>query len=543
MIPNKAVNNLPDYLKGYIVDQHYERYTARDHAVWRHVMRRNLDYLSKVAHRSYVNGLKQTGISVDRIPRVEEMNEILGKIGWGAVAVDGFIPPAAFMDFQAHKVLVIAADIRSVEHIRYTPAPDIIHEAAGHAPIIADAEYASYLQLFGEIGTKAFSSKNDYALYELIRHLSILKADPNSLKKDIAEAEQTLFTAVENLGIPSEMALIRNLHWWTVEYGLIGDLKKPKIYGAGLLSSIGESRSALQPDVVKLPYTLDAMDYSFDITKPQPQLFVTPDFNHLTDVLNEFADTMALRMGGLDGILKAQRSGNVATLMFSSGLQVSGKVTDVLVHEGQPVYINTSGETILCYHDAVLKGHDKQYHANGFGSPIGKIKGSLKPTRFLTDYDLTSIKIVKGYHSVFEFESGVKVEGVLRNVLREDGKILIMSFVDCTVTHKGKTLFEPSWGVFDMAIGEKIVSAYNGPADHIAWGTKYNPPAEITHKITYGDKEEAVFKYYDKVRKIRERKTTIPVDELLKEVSLKYPDEWLLLEELQEIKEKSSLKK
>ena len=62
------------------------------------------------------------------------------------------------MEFQAYKVLVIAADIRQIEHIEYTPAPDILHEAAGHAPIIADPMYAEYLRLFGEIGSKAISS-------------------------------------------------------------------------------------------------------------------------------------------------------------------------------------------------------------------------------------------------------------------------------------------------------------------------------------------------------------------------------------------------
>ncbi len=532
MTDNKAVKSLPGYLKGYIVDQHYDRYTARDHAVWRYVMRKNLEYLSKVAHKSYIEGLKKTGIFIDRIPRIEEMNDILGEIGWGAVAVDGFIPPAAFMEFQAHRVLVIAADIRSVEHIQYTPAPDIIHEAAGHAPIIADEEYASYLQLFGEIGSKAFSSKNDYALYEEIRHLSILKADPNTPAHKIEEAENALAQSIDNLGVPSEMSLIRNLHWWTVEYGLIGDISNPKIYGAGLLSSLGESRSALKPDVIKLPYTLDAMDYSFDITKPQPQLFVTPDFKHLTKVLNQFADTMALRTGGLDGILKAQRSGRVATLVYSSGLQVSGKVTDVLVHEGQPVYINTSGETILCYNNKVLEGHGKNHHKTGFGSPIGKIKGSLKPTRFLTDSDLQTMKIIKGYHSVFEFESGVKVEGVLQNVHRQDGKILVMSFVDCTVSHNGKTLFEPAWGVFDMAVGEKIVSASSGPADYDTWGLVYESPKEKTHVIQYSDADKKVFTLYEKAAALRGGDGSILFEDLWHEVQTHFPDEWLLTAEL-----------
>lgn len=100
------------------------------------------------------------------------------------------------------------------------------------------------------------------------------------------------------------MSLLRNLHWWTVEYGLIGDLRKPKIYGAGLLSSIGESYSCLKDEVEKLPYSIDAVNYNFDITTRQPQLFVTPNFDYLTDVLEEFAGFMALRRGGLYAIKK-----------------------------------------------------------------------------------------------------------------------------------------------------------------------------------------------------------------------------------------------
>ncbi len=537
MTYNKAVENLPRYLKGFIIEQDYERYTPRDQAVWRYVMKNNYEYLSKVAHEAYIDGLQKTGISVERIPGIDEMNKILGEIGWGAVTVDGFIPPAAFMDFQAHNVLVIAADIRSADQIHYTPAPDIIHEAAGHAPIIANEDYAAYLELFGKIGRKAFSSKYDYLLYELIRHLSILKADPRSGKKDIERAEAKLQTATENLGVSSEMALLRNLHWWTVEYGLTGDLKHPKIYGAGLLSSMGESRSALQPEVEKLPYTLDAMDYSFDITKPQPQLFVTPDFEHLTVVLNQFADTMALRTGGLDGILKAQRSDNVATLVYSSGLQVSGKVSDVLVNDGHPVYVNTSGPTVLNYQNKALPGHDKKYHQAGFGSPIGKIKGTLKPTRLLSDSDLQALKIIKGYHCMFEFESGVKVQGVLQHVFRKHGKILLMSFVDCTVTHKGKTLFEPSWGVFDMAVGEKIVSVFSGPADYDAWGQVYEVPKEKTHIAQYSKLDKAVFKLYDKVKRLREGDNSILPEELWQEVQNRFPDEWLLIAELEALRQ------
>ena len=186
---NPILDKLPTHLKQYIKPQDYEDYSAIDQAVWRYVMRKNVDYLSTVAHKSYAEGLNKTGISIDHIPNMYGMNRILKEIGWAAVAVDGFIPPAAFMEFQAYNVLVIASDIRQLEHIEYTPAPDIIHEGAGHAPIIANPEYAEYLRRFGEIGSKAISSAKDYELYEAVRYLSIIKEAPGTALVDIEKAE------------------------------------------------------------------------------------------------------------------------------------------------------------------------------------------------------------------------------------------------------------------------------------------------------------------------------------------------------------------
>ena len=116
---NNQVKSLPAHLSQFVVDQNYKDYTSVDHAVWRYVMRKNIEYLSKVADHLYIEGLRKTGITLEKIPNIQDMNDILGEIGWGAVCVDGFIPPAAFMEFQAYKVLVIAADIRQLEHIEY----------------------------------------------------------------------------------------------------------------------------------------------------------------------------------------------------------------------------------------------------------------------------------------------------------------------------------------------------------------------------------------------------------------------------------------
>src|SRR5205809_2696080 len=349
---NPAVASLPKHLLQFAVDQRYEDYTSVDHAVWRFIMRQNTFFLREYAHKVYFQGLLDTGISFERIPRIQEMNDILGKIGWGAVAVDGFIPPVAFMEFQAYKVLVIACDMRQIHHIEYTPAPDIVHEAAGHAPIIVVREYSNYLQRFGEIGAKAMSSKKDFELYQAIRHLSILKEQPNSDPKEVEGATRLVEHRQKTLGEPSEMALLSRLHWWTVEYGLIGTFENPKIYGAGLLSSIGASVSCLKPHVKKLPYSIEALKTPFDITTKQPQLFVCRDFKHLRDVLEEFASKMAYQVGGFEGINKAIECRNTATCEYSSGLQVTGVFNEVMVDpSNNPIYLRTTGKSALAFKD------------------------------------------------------------------------------------------------------------------------------------------------------------------------------------------------
>lgn len=533
---NEILDTLPKHLMDLVIDQPYNEYTPQDHAVWRYVMRRNVKYLSQVAHESYVDGLKKTGVSIDSIPHMYGMNRILKEIGWAAVTVDGFIPPAAFMEFQAYKVLVIAADIRPINQINYTPAPDIIHEAAGHAPIIANEEYAEYLRFFGEIGHKAFSSKKDYEIYEAIRYLSILKADPYTTIKDVEKAERQLAILEENLGEPSEMSLIRNLHWWTVEYGLIGTLKNPKIYGAGLLSSIGESMSCLKDDVQKLPYTIEASQVDFDITTKQPQLFVTPDFKQLTYVLEEFADSMALRKGGLYGVEQATKSGATATLVWSSGLQVSGTFTNVISKEGNPVFVKTTGPTTLNINNKQIKGHGKSYHNHGFSSSVGKLRGCIKPLELFDKNDLNENNIIVGKKTILVFESGLQVEGKLENVLSHEHRKVLLTFSDCTVNYEGQVLFEPSWGIYDMAVGSEIISAYTGPADADAFGLKYPVPKEKTHKIIHTEKAKNLHKLYKQVREIRESKNTLPdIQKLFRNVQTKFPNDWLLPLEIYEL--------
>ncbi|MFK7747055.1 MAG: aromatic amino acid hydroxylase [Kordia sp.] len=535
---NPLLDKLPPHLQQYIKPQNYDDYTAINQAVWRYVMRKSVSYLTTVAHDSYLDGLQKTGISIDAIPSMYGMNRILKAIGWAAVAVDGFIPPNAFMEFQAYKVLVIASDIRQLEHISYTPAPDIIHEAAGHAPIIANPDYAEYLRRFGEVGAKAILSSHDNDMYEAVRKLSIVKEAVGSSETEIEAAEARVNELQAKKVELSEMAMIRNLHWWTVEYGMIGTVEDPKIYGAGLLSSIGESKWCMTDKVKKLPYSVDAAYQEFDITKPQPQLYVTPDFSYLMQVLEEFASTMALRKGGFRGLRKLIASKKIGTIELSTGLQVSGVFTEMIMNEdNEVVFFRTEGPTALSNREKELIGHGVTMHPHGFSSPLGKLKGINLAIEDMSPRDLKAYSFYDGERIAFEYESGIKVEGLnvtgIRNIY---GKLILIQFTDCTITYKDRVLFKPEYGTFDLALGKKIVSAYAGAADYNSFDFMHFKSETLTVQVPKSKKDQDLERLYSLVRDFRtEKGTSISLEIIFETLTKQHPQDWLLLIELYEL--------
>jgi phenylalanine-4-hydroxylase len=535
---NSVTDKLPKHLHKFIIEQPYSDYTAQNQSVWRYVMRLNIQTLKKIAHNCYINGLDKTGISEENIPEMDGMNRILKDIGWAAVAVDGFIPPNAFMEFQAYNVLVISSEIRTINHINYTPAPDIIHEAAGHAPIIANYEYAEYLRRLGQIGSKAISSPMDHEMYESIRLLSILKENPNSPKESILEAEAQVNKLQSEMGELSEMAKIRNLHWWTVEYGLIGKIENPKLYGAGLLSSIEESQLCLQNNVKKIPYSIEAASVNFDITNTQPQLFVTPDFSSLSVVLEKFANTMAVRRGGLEGIQKLIASKKMGTIKLNTGVQISGTFKTVINDGDTPIYFQTIGSTALAHEGTELIGHGVERHPNGYGSTIGNLKDISTLIQDMTPEDLKKYGIIEGKTSRLCFEGGIIVNGKVITGKRDiQGKIILISFKNCLVTYNEQVLFEPNWGIYDMVIGNIISSAFAGPADPNSFDDIYKISKQKTTKILYSDKEKKLHELYKLVKFHRVNNTNEfdVLKSVFKKVVKNYPSEWLILLEIYEL--------
>jgi phenylalanine-4-hydroxylase len=340
---NSTLDRVPPHLRHLIVRQDYSRYTAIDQAVWRFVLLQTHARLKATAHTAYGAGLGQTGISVERIPRIDEMDEHLAPFGWGAVCVDGFIPPRAFQELQSLSILPIAADMRTAEHLVYTPAPDIIHEAAGHAPILPDPTYAAYLRRIGAAGARAFTLPEDTAVDSAIYALSEIKENPSATPEQVASVELALATARAGVRRVSEAARLSRLYWWTAEYGLVGTPADYKLYGAGLLSSLWESFACHDPKVGKPLLTAAAGDVDYDVTRPQPQLFVAPSFEKLHDVLDEVVRELPSVQGGEPALQEALAAREVATLTFSGSLRVLGIVSRRSTSAGQTTMLSVSG--------------------------------------------------------------------------------------------------------------------------------------------------------------------------------------------------------
>lgn len=496
---------IPVHLRKYIVRQNYERYTPEDQAVWRYILRQLKNHLSTHAHSSYLDGLVKTGISIDRIPSIDSIDEHLEKSGWGAVPVSGFIPPAAFMEFQSLGILPIASDMRSLAHLQYTPAPDIVHEAAGHAPFLADPEYAAYLKHYGETARNAIISSEDLRQYEAIRHLSDLKEDPRSTPAEIARAEADLNAINASIKGVSEAALLSRMNWWTAEYGLIGDPASPRIFGAGLLSSVGESRSCLGANVKKIPLSVDCVNFSYDITEPQPQLFVAKSFAQLSLVLEDLAKKMSYRLGGVVGLERALDAATVNSVQLDSGLQISGQLKAFQKDaQGQPCHLQFAGPVQLSrsYHE--WPGQGTERHAHGFSSPVGRVRGLDRELWQADANTLRGLGLEIGKKARLEYTSGIVVEGVLKSSTFADGQLILLTWTDCKVTHGDTVLFDPAWGEYDMAVGTRVVSVFGGPADRSRFGRTEDFVAARVPERTPSAEEQRRYQMFTDLRQLRE---------------------------------------
>ena len=513
---------IPQHLKKYIVPQNYRKYTSEDQVIWRYLMKRIADLQSRYGHAGCVEGMKKAGITFHQIPKISEMDRKLQRFGWRAVSVSGFLPPRAFMDFQAHGILPIASELRTLEHIRYTPAPDIVHEAVGHVPFLIRPLFSRFLKEYAKVVKKALVSFQDVQKYEAIRQLSDVKEDPTARKSDIKKAEKHLETVEKSIKFHSESSRLSRFIWWTSEYGLIGSLRNPKIYGAGLISSIGEAKTCFKAKVKKIPLSEDCLNYSYNITTFQPQLFVTPDFEYLLEVLKKISSQLAWKRGGLHGIREALKTRTLNTVELNSGLQISGVLEREIHQKNRICFLKFSGPCQLSFQGKELPNQGKDYHNHGYSTPLGL---KIEPK-----------DLKKGRTLKLLFPSGIKLKGEVVGKIERKGRLLLVTFRNCLIQRGKEILYKPRWGLFDLALGQTVVSVFSGVGDEKAFGMKDSFKPSVVAKRVSSKEQKRRFKIYKTISSIEKESGLRKRQDKLKQLFLKLknqePSLWLAVLEL-----------
>ncbi len=511
---------VPPHLRRYVVEQDYAQYTEIDQAVWRFVLLQTYERLQHTAHPAYRQGLTQTGISVERIPRVAEMSACLERFGWRAVCVDGFIPPRAFQEFQAASILPIAADVRSQDHLVYTPAPDIIHEAAGHAPILPDERYAAYLRAIGEVGKKAFSSPEDARVYAAIFDLSEVKETRGVRPEIVTAAEQRLERALAEVTFTSEASRLSRLYWWTAEYGLVGTPSDYRLYGAGLLSSLWESHACHDAAVRKLPLSAACVEQVYDITRTQPQLFVARDFEQLFDVLREVDGSLAHRAGGDHALAAALRSEEVATLHFRGGHFAIGQLS-ALSGSAQQGVLSFSGRVGLGAEGTVP--HVFEAGAQGYRIPYGALADG---------WDLSAQLRQTGRRVALRFASGAELAGELvAHTLDASGNVLSARFVDYRLSSV-QAGFAEQGAEYLLFAASELITAHAGASDPEFLPYVEAPRSTVPKARSHSERERALLSLYERsISAFRQQMggaAVLAFEAVHRELERAFPDEWLL---------------
>ncbi len=239
-----------DITRAYI-EQNYAGYTEENQETWRTLYDRQMEYLADNASNVYLSGARNIKLVRDHIPYLsgpKSVNTFLMPLtGWQSKAVPGYLPAKAFFACLARREFPTTIVIRPKESIDYLPEPDIFHDIFGHVPLHADPTFADFLQTYG--------------------------------------------TAALTTDDPQHTERLSRLFWFTVEFGLIREGGRNRLYGSGLISSPGESKHALtSKDVDRRPFDLEAVcNTSFEIDHFQPILYVLDSFEQLRDAMDTYA--------------------------------------------------------------------------------------------------------------------------------------------------------------------------------------------------------------------------------------------------------------
>ncbi len=226
--------------------QQYDLYTSDDREVWSALFKRQTIIIKAVAYRHFAGGLKRLGFTEGRIPEFKRLNFRLATLtGWSVYAVPGLIPNRQFFQLMAFRNFGATTWLRKKEQLDNLEEPDMFHDVFGHVPLLADPVIANYLLGLARIAERFLD------------------------QEEVIEA-------------------ISRLYWYTIEFGLVKEGKLTKIYGAGILSSIGETQFAMSPQANHQRFDLDrVLETPYIKDKFQEQYFVLESLGQLREVVAE----------------------------------------------------------------------------------------------------------------------------------------------------------------------------------------------------------------------------------------------------------------
>jgi len=226
----------------YTVEQQWREYSEAEHAIWAQLYARQIELVERFAAPEFLHGVRSLGASASHIPRFDDANRVLAETtGWRIVAVPGLIPEQNFFDHLAHRRFPVTVWIRRQDELDYLVEPDVFHDFFGHVPLLTIPTFARFMQAYGEAGPKA-------------------------------------------LAIPGALSMLSRLYWYMVEFGLISTRAGLRVYGAGILSSKGETVYAIESPVpqhlrfdlirvMRTEYRIDAYQQSYFVLESFEQLF------------------------------------------------------------------------------------------------------------------------------------------------------------------------------------------------------------------------------------------------------------------------------
>ncbi|WP_029007915.1 phenylalanine 4-monooxygenase [Azospirillum halopraeferens] len=262
MVAEAPPGTRPDYT----IDQNWDAYTAADHATWHTLFRRQEEILKGRAAPEFLEALADLPMAADRIPDFRRLTDMLHPAtGWSIVAVPGLVPGDIFFEHLANRRFPVTVWIRTPEQMDYLEEPDLFHDTFGHVPLLMNPVFADFIQAYGRAGQEA-----------------------------------TRLGCLDYLG---------RLYWYTVEFGLIRRPEGMRIYGAGIVSSRGESVWCLEDPspnhigfdlrrVMRTHYRIDDYQETYFVIDEYDQLFAALE-RDLQPVYEELKRTTVLEPGGV----------------------------------------------------------------------------------------------------------------------------------------------------------------------------------------------------------------------------------------------------